>query len=82
MSKDTFDVLILIGRPASGKSEISDHLMQLTPEVRRSKFHIADLGVIVIRGSKEDVELVMRLIDEIDTKIVVRANSAIVQLKL
>jgi hypothetical protein len=46
MSKDTFDVLILIGRPASGKSEISDHLMHMPPEVRRSKFHIADLDVI------------------------------------
>jgi hypothetical protein len=46
MSKDTFDVLILIGRPASGKSEISDYLMHMPPEVRRSKFHIADLDVI------------------------------------
>jgi hypothetical protein len=46
MSNDTFDVLILIGRPASGKSEISDYLMHMPPDVRRSKFHIADLDVI------------------------------------
>jgi hypothetical protein len=46
MNKDTFDVLILIGRPASGKSEIIDHLMHTPPDVLRNKYHIADLDVI------------------------------------
>jgi hypothetical protein len=46
MNKDTFDVLILIGRPASGKSEIVDFLMHTPSDVRRSKFHVADLDVI------------------------------------
>jgi hypothetical protein len=46
MDKETFDVLILIGRPASGKSEIIDFLMHTPPDVRRNKFHIADLDIL------------------------------------
>ena len=46
MGKDTFDVLILIGRPASGKSEIIDLLKHTSPEDRRRRFHIADLDVL------------------------------------
>lgn len=46
MDKDSFDVLILIGRPASGKSEIIDHLVGTPPDVRRSKYHVAELDVI------------------------------------
>jgi hypothetical protein len=46
MNKDAFDVLILIGRPASGKSEITDFLTHTPPEVRRRKFHIADLDIL------------------------------------
>jgi hypothetical protein len=46
MDKDAFDVLILIGRPASGKSEIIDFLMHTAPDVRRNKFHIADLDIL------------------------------------
>ena len=46
MGRDTFDVLILIGRPASGKSEIIDFLMHTPADVRRHRFHIADLDVI------------------------------------
>jgi hypothetical protein len=44
--EDTFDVLILIGRPASGKSEIIDLLMHTSPDVRRRRFHVADLDVL------------------------------------
>ena len=39
------DVLILIGRPASGKSEIIDFLSRLDPE-ERAGFHIAALDVL------------------------------------
>ena len=46
MTKDTFSVLILIGRPASGKSEIIDFLMQLPDPTRRERFHIAQLQVL------------------------------------
>jgi hypothetical protein len=46
MAPDTFDALILIGRPASGKSEIIHHLAQVSPEVRRRQFHVADLDVL------------------------------------
>src|SRR5512135_2787491 len=46
MSKDTFDILILIGRPASGKSEIIDFLTHLPDVVRCERFHIAHLEVL------------------------------------
>ncbi len=46
MDKDTFDALILIGRPASGKSEITDFLTHTSPHARRHKFHIADLDIL------------------------------------
>lgn len=46
MAKDTFDVLILIGRPASGKSEIIDFLTYLPDHTRRGRFHIARLDML------------------------------------
>lgn len=46
MTKDTFDVLILIGRPASGKSEIIDFLTYLPGHARRERFHIAQLDML------------------------------------
>jgi hypothetical protein len=45
MTKDTFDLLILIGRPASGKSEIIHFLTHLPDHTRRERFHIARLDV-------------------------------------
>jgi hypothetical protein len=45
MLKNTFDILLLIGRPASGKSEIIHFLKHLPDEVRRERFHIAKLDV-------------------------------------
>ena len=46
MAHDTFDVLILIGRPASGKSEIIDFLIHLPESARRDRFHIARLEIL------------------------------------
>ncbi|HEX5837829.1 MAG TPA: hypothetical protein VFY26_08360 [Anaerolineales bacterium] len=46
MTEGTFDILILTGRPASGKSEIIDFLTRLPAEVRREQFHIASLEVL------------------------------------
>ena len=37
---DTFDVIILIGRPAAGKSEVIDFLKKTAPEERARRFHI------------------------------------------
>ncbi|RME90458.1 MAG: hypothetical protein D6770_02420 [Anaerolineae bacterium] len=45
MSTDIFDILILIGRPASGKSEIIDFLSHLPPQERR-RYHIGELDVL------------------------------------
>jgi hypothetical protein len=41
-----FDLLVLIGRPASGKSEIVDYLLHLPPAERRLRFHVGELRVI------------------------------------
>jgi len=45
MPKNTFDVILLIGRPASGKSEIIHFLKHLPDDARRKRFHIAQLDV-------------------------------------
>jgi hypothetical protein len=42
----TFDTLILLGRPASGKSEIIDYLKHLQDDERRQRFHIAELDIL------------------------------------
>jgi len=42
---NTFDVIILIGRPASGKSEIIHYLTHLPDDACRERFHIAQLEV-------------------------------------
>jgi hypothetical protein len=46
MPEDTFEVLILTGRPASGKSEIIDYLLKLPAEVCRDRYHIPRLDVL------------------------------------
>jgi len=46
MSEGAFDVLILVGRPASGKSEIIDFLTRTPPDERRRRFHLAELDVL------------------------------------
>jgi hypothetical protein len=46
MSNSTFAVLVLIGRPASGKSEIIDFLRHTPPAARLRRFHLAGLDVL------------------------------------
>ena len=46
MGEDAFDVLILVGRPASGKSEIIDFLAHAPLDERRQEFHVAELDVL------------------------------------
>ena len=43
---ETFDILILIGRPASGKSEIIDYLLRTPDPERRERFHMGKLTFI------------------------------------
>ena len=42
MTRDTFDIIILNGRPAAGKSEIIDYLKQIPLEERIRRFHIGE----------------------------------------
>lgn len=42
MSGKTFDILVLNGRPAAGKSEIIDHLRKTPLKERIERFHIGD----------------------------------------
>jgi hypothetical protein len=46
MTQNHFDILILIGRPASGKSEIIDYLKHAGPNERLNHFHIANLDML------------------------------------
>ena len=46
MADSIFKVLILIGRPASGKSEIIDYLLHTPLEERKQRFHVGELAVL------------------------------------
>jgi hypothetical protein len=46
VDENTIDVIILIGRPASGKSEITDFLTGMPSDLRRQRYHIGDLDVL------------------------------------
>lgn len=46
MEKTTFDVIILIGRPAAGKSEVIDYLKKVPLQERIKRFHIGDFQEI------------------------------------
>jgi hypothetical protein len=46
MRKNTFAVLILVARPAAGKSEIIDYLQKTDLETRRARFHVGELDVM------------------------------------
>ncbi len=46
MPKNTFDVLLLIARPAAGKSEIIRHLKQTPLEERMRRYHIGEFEEI------------------------------------
>ena len=40
--QDTFEAVVLIGRPAAGKSEVIDYLKKTPIEERRKRFHIGE----------------------------------------
>jgi len=44
--KNQFEIIILLGRPASGKSEIIDFLKKTPAEKRKSQFHIGEFEEI------------------------------------
>ena len=46
MEKKTFDVIILIGRPAAGKSEVIDYLKKVPLKERIKRFHIGEFQEI------------------------------------
>jgi hypothetical protein len=46
MRTDSFEVILLTGRPASGKSEILDFLTHASADDRQKRFHIAELDML------------------------------------
>jgi len=44
--KNLFDIILLIARPAAGKSEIIDYLKRVSPEERARRFHIGQFAEI------------------------------------
>lgn len=42
----TLDLLIMVGRPASGKSEIIDFIKHLPASIRRERYHLAKIDVL------------------------------------
>jgi hypothetical protein len=44
--KNTFDILLLIARPAAGKSEIIDYLKRTDVAARRQRFHVGEFEEI------------------------------------
>lgn len=46
IKKDTFDIIILTARPASGKSEVIDHLKKTNVQIRKERFHIGEFDEI------------------------------------
>jgi hypothetical protein len=46
MAKNNFDIIILNGRPAAGKSEIIDYLKHVPIEERLKRFHVGDFDEI------------------------------------
>ncbi len=42
MSRNTFEIIILTARPASGKSEVIDYLKKVDTETRTKRFHIGN----------------------------------------
>lgn len=46
MKPEIFPILLLIGRPASGKSEIIDFLLHTPLAERRNRFHLGELQIL------------------------------------
>jgi len=46
MPVDSFDILLLIARPAAGKSEVIDYLKKIDSTERRTRFHLGELDEI------------------------------------
>lgn len=46
MTKNTFDIILLLGRPASGKSEIINYLKHTDPKKRSEHFHVGALDFL------------------------------------
>jgi hypothetical protein len=46
MSVETLDILLLLGRPASGKSEIIHFLARAPLSIRRARLHVGELDVL------------------------------------
>ena len=46
MARETFEHLIIIGRPAAGKSEVIDYLKKTPVAERKTRFHVGEFEEI------------------------------------
>jgi len=46
MSGDSFEVILLAGHPASGKSVIIDFLEHSNADVRRRRYHVSEMEML------------------------------------
>ena len=46
MRQNTFDILVFIGRPAAGKSEVTNFLKGTPPTQRQARFHIGEFDIV------------------------------------
>jgi hypothetical protein len=52
MSNDSFEVILLVGRPASGKSEILDFLNRTNADDRRLHFNIGEKCFLEVNSQR------------------------------
>ena len=46
MSEARFEFLLLLGRPACGKSELIDYMLHVRPALRAQRYHLGDLRIV------------------------------------
>ena len=64
--RDTFEVIVLTGRPAAGKSEVIDYLKKTPVEERRRRFHIGEFEECRRHHDRVTLAAPVRVVDRHD----------------